>query len=138
MAKTLAKLSVRYNMTNNEEYDFKIREIKQEKILLLRILKIIRKQDVLSQEILDSLSHELRTPIVTIKAYTDMLIDGKFGDLKPTQKEKLRNIKINRVTAGGAFFNFGKKERFERKPYLISQWESRNHFKILKLFERFT
>ena len=46
-------------------------------------------------EVFDSLSHELRTPVVTIKAYIDMLLQDQFGELRPEQKEKLERVKEN-------------------------------------------
>ena len=49
----------------------------------------------LSEEFLTKLNHELRTPMVPIKAYTDMLLDGHFGKITKQQKERIRLIKAN-------------------------------------------
>lgn len=72
-----------------------IKEIEQEKLILEEYLEILSNKDSISQEIFDSMSHELRTPIVSIKAYTDMLLDGRFGKLDEIQHEKLNYIKTN-------------------------------------------
>lgn len=48
-----------------------------------------------NEEIAASMSHELITPVVAIKAYTYMLLDGKFGEFNYEQKEKLNQVKIN-------------------------------------------
>ncbi len=62
---------------------------------LQQINKYLAEHEKISKEVFDSMSHELRTPIVTIKAYTDMLYKGNFGDITPEQKEKLERIKKN-------------------------------------------
>ena len=75
------------------EKDHLIRELRQEELLSKDIIKYLEGKDVVSKEIFDSLSHELRTPVVTIKAYIDMLLEDHFGELKPEQKEKLVQVK---------------------------------------------
>jgi signal transduction histidine kinase len=72
-----------------------IKEIEQEKLILEEFLEILSNKDSISQEIFDSMSHELRTPIVSIKAYTDMLLEGRFGKIDKIQHEKLNYIKTN-------------------------------------------
>lgn len=72
-----------------------IKEMEQEKLMLEEYLEILSNKDFISQEIFDSMSHELRTPIVSIKAYTDMLLEGRFGKLEKIQQEKLSHIKTN-------------------------------------------
>lgn len=71
------------------------KEIEQEKMFLESIIKYLEDNESISNEIFDSMSHELKTPTVTIKSYTDMLLDGKFGDLTKIQHEKLERIKTN-------------------------------------------
>ena len=72
-----------------------INELNQEKIILQEINKYLDKNETINKEIFDSLSHELRTPIVTIKSYIDMLLNDQFGELTEQQKEKLERIKEN-------------------------------------------
>lgn len=71
------------------------RELEQERILLEEINEELTKREDIAAEIFDSISHELRTPVVTIKAYTDMMLEGRFGELCSIQKEKLSSIKRN-------------------------------------------
>jgi len=73
----------------------KNRELEQEKIILKELYDYLSANEKFSEKIFDAMSHELRTPTVTIKAYAEMLLDGKFGDLTPEQKEKLERIKEN-------------------------------------------
>ncbi len=72
-----------------------IREIEQEKFLLKEINTYLEKNDIIDKEIFDSFSHELRTPIVTIKTYIDMILKGKFGKVPSEQKIKLIRVSEN-------------------------------------------
>ena len=72
-----------------------IKELKQEKIIFKELFQYLISHEEFSEKIFDAMSHELRTPTVTIKAYTEMLLDGEFGDLTLKQKEKLGRIKEN-------------------------------------------
>ncbi|MEX0862662.1 histidine kinase dimerization/phospho-acceptor domain-containing protein [Nitrosopumilus sp.] len=47
------------------------------------------------KEFLSILNHELRTPLVPIKTYSEMLMQNKFGKLNEQQKEKLDIIITN-------------------------------------------
>jgi len=73
----------------------KNRELEQEKIILKELYDYLSVHEKSGNKIFDVMSHELRTPTVSIKAYTEMLLEGKFGDLTPEQKEKLERIKKN-------------------------------------------
>ena len=73
----------------------KARELEQENIIIKELYNYLSDHEKFSEKIFDAMSHELRTPTVTIKAYTEMLLNGKFGDLTPEQKEKLERIKEN-------------------------------------------
>ena len=72
-----------------ENKTFEYNELAQEKMFLDELYKQLERHEAKSQEVIDSLSHEIRTPIVTIKAYADMLLSGKFGEPTQVQKEKL-------------------------------------------------
>lgn len=79
--------------TEPKKKDFMIKELKQEKLIYEEIINYLEENEVISKDIFDSFSHELRTPIVSIKAYTDMLLHGYFGELSTIQKEKLERVK---------------------------------------------
>ena len=74
---------------------YSINELNQEKIILKEVNKYLDENETISKEIFDLISHELRTPIVTIKSYIDMLLNDQFGELTEQQKEKLERIKEN-------------------------------------------
>ena len=67
----------------------------QEKLFLDAMLEHLEKNDTISQEIFSEFSHELRTPIVTIKSYVDMILRGKFGKVSSDQKIKLIQVSEN-------------------------------------------
>jgi len=82
----------------NADHDDKervMRELEQEKFLAKDVINYLEGKEIISQEVFNSLSHELRTPVVTIKAYIDMLLESHFGELRPEQKEKLERVKEN-------------------------------------------
>ncbi len=49
----------------------------------------------IERELLTTLNHELRTPLVPIRAYTDMLLSEKFGKISDEQTNKLRTVSSN-------------------------------------------
>jgi len=78
-----------------DEHDKK--EMELEKTMLQEINVHLENNETISKDIFERFSHELRTPIVTIKAYADMILDGKYGELTPLQKEKLMIVEENTV-----------------------------------------
>ncbi|EFO80592.1 multi-sensor signal transduction histidine kinase [Oscillochloris trichoides DG-6] len=53
--------------------------------------------DRLKTELMATASHELRTPMTSIRGFVDMLMLGTFGEVSATQREPLRVIKNNVV-----------------------------------------
>lgn len=49
----------------------------------------------MTKEILTTLNHELRTPLVPIRSYAEMLLQGKFGALNPEQEKRVQMIIIS-------------------------------------------
>jgi len=87
------------------------KELEQEKLFLEEINHFLSENENISNEVFDSMSHELRTPTVSIKAYTDMLLEGQFGKLTKTQKEKLEKIKTNTDLLIGVIFQMLEKSK---------------------------
>lgn len=89
------------------------KEAEQEKMFLEQINRYLEENDKISKEIFDSMSHELRTPLVPMLGYTEMLLEGKFGDLTKIQHEKLKMVKTNIKLLIDAIFKM--LEKAERK-----------------------
>ncbi|NJM08793.1 GAF domain-containing protein, partial [Candidatus Gracilibacteria bacterium] len=51
--------------------------------------------DRLKSELVATASHELRTPMTSIRGYIDMLLLGTFGDISASQRDALKVIKNN-------------------------------------------
>jgi len=82
-----------------------LRETQQEKFFLEEITKYLDQNKTIMDEVMSSMSHELRTPIVAIKAYTDMLLQNKFGELTPEQKQRIVMIQKNTDSLVKAVFD---------------------------------
>lgn len=51
--------------------------------------------DAIKEEFISNLRHELKTPLVPIKGYSELMYDGTFGETNPKQKDALRKINIS-------------------------------------------
>ncbi|MEK6931011.1 MAG: histidine kinase dimerization/phospho-acceptor domain-containing protein [Thermoproteota archaeon] len=67
----------------------KIKEIEQEKEFLEELNNLYEKLNNKNSNLLSSLNQEIRTPLVLIKSYTDMLLDDQFGTITQIQRDKL-------------------------------------------------
>jgi len=72
-----------------------LKEIEQEKLILNVINNQLMTTDSKYKDILDTLTAEFKTPLIPIKIYSKSLLEGEFGDLSQTQKEKLKIITKN-------------------------------------------
>ena len=72
-----------------------VNELKQEKMFLKEINEYLSKKEVGVEKIIETLTHELRTTLVPINAYTDMLLDGHLGKLNKKQMEGLKVVSSN-------------------------------------------
>jgi signal transduction histidine kinase len=52
----------------------------------------LAKIDQLKDELVQNISHELRTPIAFIKGYVNLLLDGDLGELSPQQFDSLEIV----------------------------------------------
>ena len=72
-----------------------IKEIEQEKLILNVINNQLMTDDCKYKDIIDTLTTEFKTPLIPIKVYSNCLLEGEFGYLSQTQKEKLKIITKN-------------------------------------------
>lgn len=57
--------------------------------------EILKSFETLKNSFIYNITHEFRTPLVTIKGYLDMLLEGDLGDLNPSQQKALSVISKN-------------------------------------------
>lgn len=55
----------------------------------------LRDADRVKRQLVSTVSHELRTPISSILGYTELLVDGGFGDLSPAQADAVARVRRN-------------------------------------------
>ncbi|GAB4272083.1 MAG: hypothetical protein Kow0029_10390 [Candidatus Rifleibacteriota bacterium] len=90
-------------------------------------LKKMEEIDKLKSEFLATLSHELKTPLVSIKGYLDLMASEKFGPLTEGQKKALRVSLKNTSNLNSlisSILNFARMEagklKFDLNPQKIS------------------
>ncbi len=64
-------------------------KLEEEKVKLADAKKEADRANAAKSEFLANMSHELRTPLNHIIGFTEVVVDGHFGDLNPQQKEYL-------------------------------------------------
>ena len=74
-----------------EPEDHVVKELEQEKIVLEEINQFLELKKSQNQEILDSMSHEFRTPLVIIKSYIDMICQERIWQYKFNTTRKIRS-----------------------------------------------
>ena len=75
-----------------ETLEIKIKERTQE---LIKSLKEIERINKAKSDFISTLSHELRTPLTSIKGFSSLLIENKFGKLPLEAKNRLEKIDEN-------------------------------------------
>jgi PAS domain S-box-containing protein len=75
------------------------KEIEQERKRLLRVLEAqndrLRKLDRLRNDMLAAVTHELKTPVGSIRGFISLVLAGKAGEVDPVQREYLEVAQRN-------------------------------------------
>src|SRR5438309_4977392 len=93
--KLIQKLENTQNVDNPEHIPEIIEDLDQFSNFTTSLTKTLSNKKTIDRELLTKLNHELRTPLVPIHAYTDMLLSEKFGKLSDEQTNKLRIVNSN-------------------------------------------
>ena len=59
------------------------------------MIRELSKIDIMKKDFSAMITHELKTPLVPILGYVDLLLSEKFGKLNKYQHERLQRIKDN-------------------------------------------
>lgn len=100
--KKLAKISEYKNVDRQSEQSsndmsHRIAELEQVNLISKKLGVLLQNKtgSKISAELLTKLHHELRTPMVPIRSYTDMLLAGHFGKLSEQQIKKMEVVNSN-------------------------------------------
>ncbi len=86
----------------------------------------LKLMDKMKDEFLSNITHELKTPLISIKGYSEIMYEGMFGELDPKQKDALKVIISNSERLHGLIesllhmntFHFEKEQVFS--PVLLT------------------
>ncbi|HDQ72442.1 MAG TPA: response regulator [Chloroflexi bacterium] len=80
-----------------EEIESTQQELQQRAKALEEANVRLKELDRLKSQFLANMSHELRTPLNSIIGFSEVLVDGLVGELKPDQKECVEDIRASGV-----------------------------------------
>lgn len=75
-----------------DELEKKVKERTKELVKSLRDVENISR---MKSDFISSVSHELRTPLTSVKGFSSLLVDEKFGKLPPEAKKRLQKVDEN-------------------------------------------
>jgi hypothetical protein len=93
--KLLQKLENTQNVKNPDKIFEIIEDLDQLDNFTTSLANTLSTKQTIDREFLTKLNHELRTPLVPIHAYTEMLLADKYGKLSDEQTNKLKIITSN-------------------------------------------
>lgn len=90
-------LEKRNNTANQDLMNNRISELEQTSLTVKKfIVQLLDgNSTVITDNLLQKIHHNIRTPLTPIKGYTDMLLSEKFGKLNEKQKQKLKLVSEN-------------------------------------------
>jgi signal transduction histidine kinase len=99
----------------------KTKEIEQENIILSEITKQLEEKEVKLDDFFPNLSHELRTRLVPVQAYLEMLRLEKFGKINEVQSQKLDIINSSIMSLNQFITNILTSAKIELGQFVISK-----------------
>jgi PAS domain S-box-containing protein len=83
------------NLLGYRGVDTDISETKRAEEELRRVNERLREEDKLKTDFVSNVTHELRTPMTSIKGYTELILAGGAGEVNQRQREFLATVKNN-------------------------------------------
>lgn len=85
------------NTSNHDLMSHRISELEQTSLMAKKFIEQILdgNSTVITDDLLEKIHHNIRTPLTPIKGYTDMLLSENFGKLNEDQKQKLKLVSEN-------------------------------------------
>lgn len=72
-------------------------ELKAEKLLIFELNQQLQQANQYKDTFLASMSHELRTPLNAIIGYSELLLQGSYGNISDKQRNRTEKIHINAI-----------------------------------------
>ena len=88
-----------------------------------RAMKSLDELDAAKDEFVSMASHQLRTPLTSIKGYISMLLEGDAGELKPEQKKLLSEAFLSSEQMVGLISDYLNVSRIQTGRFLIDMSE---------------
>lgn len=84
-------------MHSHEALNRRISELEQTLLVAKKFIEQLLddKYFVVTDDLMEKIHHNIRTPMTPIKGYTDMLLSENFGKLNEKQKQQLKLISEN-------------------------------------------
>ncbi len=92
LADRIAKVIESDNDKLQDKLNQKIENIDQLNNTVRNFLEVVSSKKTITSEFLTKIHHELRSPLVPILAYADMLLDSKYGSISDEQRKRLEII----------------------------------------------
>lgn len=86
--------SVKKEVEQREALEIANKEIKKKSDQLEAANEKLKQLDRAKTDFINFASHQLRTPITSIKGFSSLLTEGSYGELAPAQKEAVKKIEI--------------------------------------------
>ena len=93
---SMLKEELKQEKIKNKEVPKKIKDVKellQEALFQKEIMNRLEETHKRKDELFEDINQDVRTNLVVIKSYSDLLHSQKFGELTKTQQEKIRAVK---------------------------------------------
>jgi PAS domain S-box-containing protein len=84
-------LGIFRDITERKNAEEALRRLEAEKM----VVKELRELDRMKDEFVETITHELRTPMTPLKSTLEMFVDGTLGEITPQQKEYVEMMSRN-------------------------------------------